>query len=185
MFADVEAGFQLTLIIWGALAVLFFLTPWRRKRPLRRLVLILLVVGFVPGCVLITDIRAQQRYGTFTYTQHGDIGDRRVAAWIPPAAQDIRVDSRPTGFTADYRVPYPELRAFVQGHFERLADRSGYRDDPQFRSAQQHALALPDNAADWPDAVISLGGPRAPTGAGYSLEFTTATGHVSQSANYW
>ena len=72
MFADLENAFILTLFIWGICTLIFFASPLKRKKVLKRLFLIVFFLGFFPACIVLTEVSASLNYGEFPYSNDPD-----------------------------------------------------------------------------------------------------------------
>ncbi|TVR40876.1 MAG: hypothetical protein EA402_13435 [Planctomycetota bacterium] len=189
MFQDLGNAVSVTvlvLLLALAVAVALRVRGWRRAG---RGVMMVSLLGAVPGCSLLLFSTEATRYGDFHYSHHQHIRDSRVRNWIPARATDLRIRSFSVGVEAEYALALSELLVHVEQNYERLAHYRAYgdsrdfvRDLHDFRALRQALENL--EATDWLDPV-TIEGPRAFNGAGSTYEFMPEAERVRQRSNYW
>ncbi len=193
MLWPIQLPFLLTVALMAALvtAATFCAPRLKMKRAAASsLATLLALVAFIPACAGIGLAVDKFRFGTFSYAKFEDVKDFRVERFLPPAARDITVDKRDSGFVAKYRIAEPELRAFLDELWAKHGEQSSLkRSDFSPNSTldeQLHALHF-GRRLGWPfiQGMKHHQSPVAPNGAGCSLWYSAVEGVAYQRAAYW
>lgn len=179
------------LLLLATIASATALAPvagWGRGRMFRAS-LALGGVAFVPSCMGIMAMIDAQRFGAFSYENASDVGDFRVARYLPSRARDVTVVKRPNGHYARYTISKADLRAHLDALWAESGGRSAFPRD-RLRDGEPVSGESIDPASaglKWPPLANPrrFRSPVQADGGGAVYYLDEDAGQVYHRADYW
>lgn len=145
------------------------------------------VLAFVPSCAIVMGLVDRVRFGVFDYVSFADISDSRVERYLPPAATQITVEKRQSGFRARFRISENDLNTYLDADWKSRGNTSPIPYDqarPAPDTTGSHEIFSDLN---WPPMVevVRYQGPLAPNGAGFTIWYSSPSGIAYERASYW
>ena len=185
----------LKITFWLLAAVLVLATVfapalnWKRVKTFWFMSL-LCCLAFIPSCAGIMAVIDSQRFGVFRYDTYvyGDVNDFRIERYLPTQAKDITLEKYAAGHRAKYSIAESELKAYLDGLWDRYGQYSAIPRDELDDGASVSVDAYDYVFADlgWPlfDG-IEFHSPVQSDGGGATYYFDPATGTAYHRAGYW